>query len=171
VNRTWPYVYTDTSGDEMRIAPVGGTSALAQVSCAVPVEIPPANLPAVVAALYEAAGLPAPVILDRAEIYTSTGVNVFQVSSYEGTVYLGRGSIEQPGEMAPGVARKLAAVLAAHADAADKHDAGRLADLRRIVLGCLPGTARSKEEIAGDIARALLAAGCSAPDEAGKDRP
>ncbi len=113
--------FTDRYGTSLEVAGETALPGCARVGiserCGVHVEA--ADFPALIAALYEAAGLPAPLILERPEIDpgTAKGVNVF-------TVDLDRDLSVRVGTakgvpLAPSVARHLASVIAAYADAAE----------------------------------------------------
>ena len=86
-----------------------------------PVRLAPRTLPRFIAALYAAAGKPEPVILDRPDIdpQTCKGVNLFNVwLDRDRNVYVGRGGNDTG--LAPSVARLLACLIAAYADAAER---------------------------------------------------
>lgn len=92
------------------------------------------DMPGVTAALYEAARFPAPVILERPEI-SDAGIDAFgaaEISRDGGQVVIGCGP---PLRLAPQAARKLAALIAAYADAAegepDPAEVGELAEAIR----------------------------------------
>lgn len=118
------WTYTDGDGDKLTIE--AGTRAilLRVASDDAVVAVGRADLPEVAARMYEAAGLPAPVILSRPEIdlQTGKGVNLFSVALGDGTVLVSQGSGHGCVPLAPGVARLLAAVIAAYADAAEASD-------------------------------------------------
>jgi len=86
--------------------------------------IPAADVPGVAAgiaaAMHEAAGLPAPVILERPEVTFKDGVNRagrIEVGRLGDRVTVGLYGI-QPEELEPDVARRLAALIAVRADEA-----------------------------------------------------
>jgi hypothetical protein len=87
--------------------------------------LPVGKLTEFVATLYEAAGLPAPVILERPEIVPDgdgeTGINIFTVRAepHLGSVSIRYHSAPSAAVIAPGPARLLASVIAAYADAAE----------------------------------------------------
>jgi hypothetical protein len=82
-----------------------------------------AELPGVIAAMYEAAGLPAPVILERPETTpagTSTAIGfVYPFRSARGDLVGVVTSEVRDAYLTPTEARKAAAVIAAYADEAD----------------------------------------------------
>jgi hypothetical protein len=91
----------------------------------VELEVPPHEVAALAKALAEgmceAAGLPAPVILDRPEIDPegAAGINVFTVRLDRDLSVCVAGRAGHASPVAPSVARKLASVIAAYADAAE----------------------------------------------------
>lgn len=115
--------FTDRYGTELGIGGEASFAGCARVTVSKPcgVHVEAADFPALIAALHEAAGLPAPVILERPEISPgeAKGVNVFTVDlNRDLSVRVGLGSAKGV-PLGPSVARHLASVIAAYADAAE----------------------------------------------------
>jgi hypothetical protein len=133
--RKWPFEYADEDGCLLRVLPSadmpGWFLVRTEGGC---VRVPPSGLPSVVAALYEACGLAAPLILERpvTDLRAGKGVNVFSIlPGRDRTVLVSQGSGHDHVPLAPGVARLLASVIAAYADAAeaDEPDPTEVEDL------------------------------------------
>ena len=126
-----PYRYLPPPGEEISIGQDGadhclvtvcGSRGFAATTRVLPDEVP-AVAAGIAAAMHEAAGLPAPVILERPEIDPegAAGVNVFTVGlDRDLSVCVSYGK-QKAVPVAPSVARKLASVIAAYADAAQAH--------------------------------------------------
>ena len=115
--------FTDRYGTALQI---GGEASFAgcarlTVSKLCGIHVYAADFPALIAALYEAAELPAPVILERPEIDPegAAGINVFTVRLDRDLSVCVAGRAGHASPVAPSVARKLASVIAAYADAAE----------------------------------------------------
>jgi hypothetical protein len=153
------WTYTDGDGDKLMIGAGTRSSLLLRVTSGgddVAVAVGAADIPEFAAELYKAAGLPAPVILDRPVIdpRTGKGVNRFSVlPGADGTVLVSQGGGHDHVPLAPGVARLLAAVIAAFADAADAAEPAEVKELTAVIRKLANGT-----EI-DDLARAILRAG------------
>ena len=109
-------------GDDHCLVTVCGSRGFAATTRVLPDEVP-AVAAGIAAAMHEAAGLPAPVILERPEIDPegAAGVNVFTVGlDRDLSVCVSYGK-QKAVPVAPSVARKLASVIAAYADAAQAH--------------------------------------------------
>jgi len=115
--------FTDQYGTELSVSGETARAGCARVGiserCGIHVKAE--DFPALATALYEAAGLPAPVILERPEVDPegAKGVNVFRVLLDDDlSVCVGYGS-HKAASVAPSVARHLASAIAAYADAAE----------------------------------------------------
>jgi hypothetical protein len=168
-----PYTYLPRHGEEITVVREGGTARIgvtrhtAMASAVIPAYDMPGFAASVVAALYEAAGLPAPVILDRPEtspdgtstplerIYLHPSLNgmLVAVDWHPNLTYL-----------TPGDARTTASVLAAYADAAEAADAAgadedEVRELARVLhrTHCIPGGCCNEEPSSGDLEEARTA--------------
>lgn len=147
-------------GAQVLVRP-GNGGAVVQVTDPVGLLVDSGAFPAVVAALYIAAGLPAPVVLERPELPGDTTMfRGYAVSRYNGSLTIGIEAERR--NFSPAEARELAAVIAARADEADAkvpepdpEDVEALRVLLRREMASDGSTA--------DIARALLRAGCKPP--------
>lgn len=143
-DRKWPFEYPDEDECLLRILPSADMPGwfLVRTECGC-VRVPPSELRSVVAALYEACGLRAPVILDRPE---HPGASY----EFEGVTYTirpGRGiDVTRPTRSGqcgtlyePAAIRRIASVLAALADeaeaGADPQDVAELAEEIRGAFG------------------------------------
>jgi hypothetical protein len=106
------------------------------------------------------------IVLDRPEVVGVSDTQIlgsaFAVSHYPDHVRFGW---DEPGghmlNASPENARFVASLLAAHADAAERE---AVTNLGKLVRSNMPGMAgRSTDEIAEDIARAVLRAGYTPP--------
>ena len=119
-----PYVYNPRPGDRVTVSAAPGGRGCGLAVCAdgaAMTGIPAADVPGVAAgiaaAMHEAAGLPAPVILERPEVTFKDGVNRagrIEVGRLGDRVTVGLYGI-QPEELEPDVARRLAALIAVRA--------------------------------------------------------
>ena len=134
--------FTDRYGTEMAVGGEGSFPACARVTvskpCGIHVEAP--DFPALIAALYGAAGQPEPVILERAEIDTDaeTGINIFTVrqAPHPGSIAIRYHGAPSAAILAPGPARLLASVIATHADVAEaalEPDPGEVEELAQLL--------------------------------------
>lgn len=121
-------VFTDRYGTGLEIGGEASFAGCARLTVSKPcgIHVEGADFPALAGALYEAAGLPAPVILERPGIAADgdgeTGINVFTVRMEPDLRSIGiRYHGANRAIIAPGPARKLASVIAAYADAAQAH--------------------------------------------------
>lgn len=144
--------FADRYGAELR---VGGEASFAgcarlMVTRTCGVHIEAADFPALIAALYEAAGLPAPVILERPGATFEGGVNragPIEVGRLGGLVTVGLYGI-QPEEIEPAEARRLAALIAICADEVQdgEPDPAEVEELATAIrTGLHPGSGRPGE--------------------------
>jgi hypothetical protein len=147
--------FADQYGTELEVS--GETAhpgcARVWVSARCGIHVKPADFPAFIAALYEAAGLPAPVILER-----PGRVSCDQLCADGFRTYLATGNLVgvdgQPDDISPAAARFLAARLAALADIAESEpDPAEVAELALILRGLTPGVAYATE---GDYKLAVV---------------
>ena len=151
---TLPYRYLPRPGEEISVSQDGddhclvtvcGSRGFAATTRVLPDEVP-AVAAGIAAAMHEAAGLPAPVILERPEIRAAGSRTVL------GTVYAyrsSRGDLSGLSDwekfLKPGEAREAGAVLAAYADAAEaaRNEPGpaEVEELAYILRAVTPGMA------------------------------
>ena len=141
--------FTDRYGTALQIGGEASFAGCARLTvsklCGIHVEA--ADFPALIAELYEAAGLPAPVILERPEIDPegAAGINVFTVRLDRDLSVCVAGRAGHASPVAPSVARKLASVIAAYADAAEaarnEPDPAEVEELAYILRAATPGMA------------------------------
>lgn len=128
--------------------------------------LPVGKLAEFVTTLYEAAGKPAPVILDRPEVAAdgdgSTGINIFTVKLEPDLRSLGIRYHGAPNRaiIAPGPARVLASVIAAYADAGQAHqdepDPAEVEELAAAIRAQLHPASGKPSEADRTAARAAL---------------
>ena len=171
-----PYEYHDPGCDaRLEIRPcLNGGDARVTIDGARIYEAP-ADVPAVARALYEAAGLPAPLILDRPETGTGTSGRNTRVGTWSVWLEGTRVRIEDYSDGLRGVdsrtARLLAAVIAACAEAPGREPGTGEAHSLAMALhegGCPGGGTCTWSPAPGDLrdARAALAAGWTrAPEQ------
>ena len=173
------YTYCPCPGDEIMVARSsradGAPLIRARSQSTFGAAVPPADIPAVARklaeAMHEAAGKPAPIILERLEVLGNPDSRIlgtaFEVSHRPGWVRLGFD--ERNGHMlntSPENARFIAALIAQHADAAgkaagpDPAEVEALADVIR----------ESASMRSTDIAGAILRAGWRPPERKEGDR-
>jgi hypothetical protein len=140
-----PYIYTPRPGDRVtvRAAPGGRGCGLAvSTDLAAETGIPAADIPAVAAgialAMHEAAGLPAPVILERPPVVTREAIIVpgarFRVHGNAIQADPLCGSGVQQESFAPAAIRDIAAALAVMADEAESEpDPAEVEELARVI--------------------------------------
>lgn len=142
------YTYNDRDGERLTIESCGERAATAVLSAPNGAHVPAADLPTIVAQLYEAAGQPAPIVLDRPaeeDLRAGGWLDGKCVRAPERAI----------GTITPDLARAYAARMAAAADLADAEpDPQLIAHLADVVTraGVLGSAAET-------IARAILAAG------------
>lgn len=172
-----PYIYTPRPGEEISVSSVYGDAVAGARGCRVIISsehiasmrIPASDVPGVAAgiagAMHEAAGLPAPVILERpATSAWGTATPLGVIYSYTSATVTGAehliGVGDSPG-LGPSQARDVAAILAAYADApADAEDGPDAADVKALAgvladVDLPPGVCETAE----GIARRILLAG------------
>ena len=149
-----PYRYLPRPGEEIDVCRDSDSRCAVTVikerlgtSVRISADEVPAVAAGIAAAMHEAAGLPAPVILERPEIDPegAAGVNVFTVGlDRDLSVCVSYGK-QKPIPVAPSVARKLASVIAAYADAAEAArrapDPAEVEELAYILRAVTPGMA------------------------------
>ena len=150
-----PYRYLPRPGEEISIGQDGddhclvtvcGSRGFAATTRVLPDEVP-AVAAGIAAAMHEAAGLPAPVILERPEIDPegAAGINVFTVRLDRDLSVCVAGRAGHASPVAPSVARKLASVIAAYADAAEaarnEPDPAEVEELAYVLRAVTPGMA------------------------------
>lgn len=140
--------------DHLADPPAPGGGCLS-IDGAADFHLPVHKFPEFVGTLYEAAGQPAPILLDRPQIPGTT------------TIFLGGYSVMRDGPavtvvvgreercLPPDKAREYAAAIAARADEAEDNETVR--KLAAVVRSNLPGMAKTADEIARDVAQAVLA--------------
>ena len=165
------YKWTDTDRNDLVVAK-GQVPGIIQLQCydsgagseRAGVTMPAAEVAArareICAAMHEAAGLPAPIMLERPELPKAWddvhigGITVSRHSEPGLPIHTSGGH----DDLSATQARQLAALLAALADEADAaKEQEAVTKLRTIIRANLPGMAgRSTDEAADDIARAIL---------------
>jgi len=132
--------FTDRYGTELAAGGEASFPGCARLTVSKPcgVHLEASDFPALTGALYEGAGLPAPVILERPEVDLTadcSSVNIFTVTLEPNLRSVGIRYHGAPNRaiVAPGPARVLAAVIAAYADVAqanrDEPDPGEVEEL------------------------------------------
>lgn len=153
--------FTDQYGTELEVSGETALPGCARVwvSARCGIHVKAAGFPALIAALYEAAGLPAPVILDRPETTFADGVNRagrVEVGRLGTQVTVGLYGI-QPEEIEPAVARRLAALIAVRADEAEAEPApDDVTELAEEIRSDLARTGGRPDEATEIAARAAL---------------
>jgi len=155
--------FTDADGDELTFLSEGDGSVLLRHTGA-GVCIAPADFPVIAACLYQAAGLPAPVILDRPEhpraslVFEGVTFTIRPGSGVDATRV--HGGIQTGTLYEPDVLRRVAADLAALADEAESDpDPAEVEELTRAIIQGTPDWHSASGPAAGEIARAVLRAG------------
>jgi hypothetical protein len=151
-------VFTDRYGTELR---VGGEATFAgcarlMVTRTCGIHVESADFPALIGALYEAAGLPAPVVLERPGV--PQGTSPLRYGDFGMRMHKGGIAFSLPGvearAISPAAARELAAHIAAYADEADREpDAAEAEELTGFLVAAGAGLRTTGVD---DIARAAL---------------
>ena len=155
----WPWEYLDCNRRSLQVAPspVEGAAELRTESGHI-VAVADSDLPEFVTTLYQAAGLPAPVILERPAATFEGGVNRagrIEVGRLGGRVTVGLYGM-QPEEIKPAEARRLAALIAIRAgEAEDEPDPAEVEELAEIITTTDPRS-RGYSPDPEVIARAVL---------------
>lgn len=164
-----PYVYTPRPGEWLRVSRDEEGRCMVGVAAeesgyAHSARFRPDDVPAVAAgiatAMHEAAGLPAPVILERPGATIADGVNragSIEVGRLRDRVTVGLYGI-QPEEIEPAVARRLAALIAIRADEvqSDEPDPAEVQELAAEIRSELKRMGGSPPEATGMAARIAL---------------
>lgn len=165
-----PYVYMPRPGEWVRVSRVetlgGCLIGTYEEDCghATSTRVLPEDVPAVARqiaeAMHEAAGLPAPVILERPGATVKDGVNragPIEVGRLGDRVTVGLYGI-QPEEIEPAVARRLAALIAIRADEvqSDEPDPAEVQELAAEIRSELKRMGGSPPEATGMAARIAL---------------
>lgn len=131
-------IFTDRYDTELSISGENSHPGCARVGISDRrgVHLEAADFPALITALYEAAGKPVPVILDRPEPHDHTRTGGLSLRREGSRVFISVPAQETPLE--PPMARELAACLAACADAAEADPAAaEVAELSEEIRGAL----------------------------------
>jgi len=138
------HTFTDRYGTALQIGGEASFAGCARLTvsklCGIHVEA--ADFPALIAALYEAAGLPAPVILERPDADDDSAglIPGLRFTARDGVV-----EVERPGgnwQIGPAKVRKFAAALAVLADEAESGpDPAEVEELAYVLRAVTPGMA------------------------------
>lgn len=147
-----PYEYAKPGSDSVQLQIVkaagrsnGARVAISDDSETAYVDVPASEVPAAALALYEAAGLPLPMILDRPSHHygiehAGSDDRHANTSRSGSTVYVGWRGIE-PGELTPDEALEFAAHIAVNAEAAkrDEPDPADVESLAKAMRDAISG--------------------------------
>jgi hypothetical protein len=158
------YTYKDGMGGELEIRPGEGGRALVDMGTDDRARVSADDLPEVIGKLYEACGLPSPVILERPSISIPDGDPVrcgdLSLRMYEGGISMGLPGVTAAA-ISPDALRRRAAFMAAYADAVEAEpDPAGIDELTGILSAADPEEAHEMASLKA-LARAILAAGYS----------